>query len=84
MASVINPQYTNGTNLREWPLDVTEDLIRRRRFYKEEFYTTRLRDQAELWLQISLFIYNTKEEVNKLIFHLKRIIKEPKLLVSLT
>lgn len=59
MASVINPRYANGTNLREWPLDVTEDLIRRRRFYKEEFYTTRLRDQAELWLRISLFIYNT-------------------------
>ena len=59
MASVINPQYANGTNLREWPLDVTEDLIRRRRFYKEEFYTTRLRDQAEFWFRISLFIYNT-------------------------
>ena len=59
MASVINPQYADGTNLREWPLDVTEDLIRRRRFYKEEFYTTRLRDQAEFWFRISLFIYNT-------------------------
>jgi len=39
---------------------------------------------VEVAIRISLFIYNTKEEVNKLIFHLKRIIKEPKLLVPLT
>ena len=58
-APIINPQYANANNLREWPLDVTEALIRRRCFYKEDFYTTRLRDQVELWLQISNFIYNT-------------------------
>jgi hypothetical protein len=58
-APIINSQYANANNLREWPLDVTEALIRRRRFYKEDFYTTRLRDQAELWLRISNYIYNT-------------------------
>ena len=58
-APIINPQYANANNLREWPLDVTEALIRRRHFYKEDFYTTRLRDQVKLWLQISNFIYNT-------------------------
>ena len=31
----------------------------RKRFYKEDFYITRLRDQAKLWLRISNFIYNT-------------------------
>jgi len=56
---IINPQYANATNLREWPLDITEALIRCRRFYKEDFYTTRLRDQVELWLRISNYIYNT-------------------------
>jgi cysteine desulfurase/selenocysteine lyase len=36
---------------------------------------------VEAAIRISLFIYNTKEDINKLVFHLKRIIKEPELSV---
>lgn len=39
---------------------------------------------VETAIRISLFIYNTREDINKLIFHLKRIIQEPKLLVPLS
>ena len=35
-------------------------------------------------IRISLFIYNTKEDIDKLIFHLKNIIKKPELLVPLS
>ncbi|CAI2196608.1 8600_t:CDS:2, partial [Funneliformis geosporum] len=38
---------------------------------------------VEAALRISLFIYNTKEEVDKLTLHLKKIMQEPKLLVPL-
>jgi len=38
---------------------------------------------VESAIRISLFIYNTKEDINKLIYYLKKIIAEPKLLVSL-
>lgn len=38
----------------------------------------------ESTIRISLFIYNTKEDIDKLIFHLKNIIKKPELLVPLS
>jgi len=38
---------------------------------------------TESAIRISLFIYNTKKEIDKLIYHLKNIIKDPKLLVPL-
>jgi Myb/SANT-like DNA-binding domain len=58
-APVINPNHIDTNNLREWPLDATEGLIRRRFYYKEEFFARRVRDQAELWVRISNHIYNT-------------------------
>ena len=57
-APTINPQYANRNNLREWPLDATKALIKRRRFYRQDFYTTRLQDQAQLWIRISNYIFN--------------------------
>jgi cysteine desulfurase/selenocysteine lyase len=39
---------------------------------------------TESAIRISLFIYNTKEDIDKLIFHLKNVIKEPELLVPLS
>ena len=39
---------------------------------------------VEAAIRISLFIYNTKEDIDKLIYHLKKIIKEPELLVPLS
>jgi len=58
-APIINPLYASHNNLWEWPLNATEGLIKRRCFYKEEFFTTRLQDQGELWILISNFIFNT-------------------------
>jgi len=40
-------------------LDATESLIRRRRFYREDFFSTRQRDQVEIWTRISNHIFNT-------------------------
>lgn len=39
---------------------------------------------VESAIRISLFIYNDKEEVDKLIYHLKKIIEEPELLFPLS
>jgi len=58
-APIINSLYTSHNNLQEWPLNATEGLIKHRCFYKEEFFTTRLWDQRELWILISNFIFNT-------------------------
>ena len=57
-ARTIDPLHTDRRTLREWPLDATESLIKRRRFYRDEFFTSRLRDQAEIWTRISNHIYN--------------------------
>jgi len=35
-------------------------------------------------IRISLFIYNNEDDVDKLIFHLNNIIKEPELLINLS
>ena len=58
MAAIINPRYTNRNNLREWPLDVTEGLIKRRRFYKNDFFNMRLQEQRPIWTRISNFLFN--------------------------
>ena len=57
-APIINPLHTDRRNLREWPLDATDSLIKRRHFYQDEFFALRLRDQAEIWTRISNHIYN--------------------------
>lgn len=59
MAVNLNPLHVNRNNLREWPLDATEGLIRRRRHYQENFRTTRIQRQGDLWQRISNYIYNT-------------------------
>ena len=40
MAANLNPAYVSRNNLRQWPIDATEGLIRRRRFYHEDFRNT--------------------------------------------
>src|SRR6185369_1108453 len=39
---------------------------------------------VESAIRISFFIYNTKDDIDKLIFSLKNIIKKPELLIPLT
>lgn len=39
---------------------------------------------VESAIRISLFIYNAKDDIDKLIYHLKNIIKEPEILVPLS
>jgi cysteine desulfurase / selenocysteine lyase len=38
---------------------------------------------VESAIRISLFIYNNKDDIKKLIYYLKKVIKEPKLLIDL-
>lgn len=58
-APIINPLHTDRRNLREWPLNATDSLIKRRRLYRDDFFASRLRDQAEIWTRISNHIFNT-------------------------
>lgn len=58
MDTNLNPLHEDRTNLRQWPLDATEGLIRRRRLYQEQFRATRIQRQVELWRRISNFLYN--------------------------
>jgi hypothetical protein len=55
---VINTTYQNNNNLRSWPIDATEALIRRRRHYHERFINTRIQQQGTLWTNISNHLYN--------------------------
>lgn len=59
MAVNLNPLYVDRNNLREWPFNATEGLIRQRRHYQECFRMTRTQQQGELWWRISNYIYNT-------------------------
>jgi hypothetical protein len=58
MAANLNPAYVSRNNLRQWPIDATEGLIRRRRFYHEDFRNTAIQRQRPLWTRISNFIFN--------------------------
>jgi cysteine desulfurase / selenocysteine lyase len=39
--------------------------------------------RVESAIRISLFIYNNKNDIKKLIYHLKKVIKEPELMIDL-
>ena len=58
MAATLNPAYVSRNNLRQWPIDATEGLIRRRRFYHEDFRNTAIQRQRPLWNRISNLIFN--------------------------
>jgi hypothetical protein len=58
MAATLNPAYVSRNRLRQWPDDATEGLIRRRRFYQEEFRVTAIQRQRRLWTRISNHIFN--------------------------
>jgi hypothetical protein len=58
MAATLNPTHVSRNNLRQWPNDATEGLIRRRRFYQEDFRKTALQRQRPLWNRISNHIFN--------------------------
>jgi hypothetical protein len=56
--ATLNTLHVDRNNLRQWPLDATEGLIRRRRLYHDQFRTTAIQRQRELWIRISNYIYN--------------------------
>jgi hypothetical protein len=55
---VLNTNYQDNNNLRSWPLDATEALIRHRCHYHDQFIETRIQNQGTLWWYISNHIYN--------------------------
>jgi len=57
-APVLNTNYQDNNNLRSWPMDATEALIRRRRYYHNRFIETRVQNQGTLWQYISNHIFN--------------------------
>ena len=58
MAATLNLTYVSRNRLRQWPDDAIEGLIRRRRFYQEEFRVTAIQRQRWLWTRISNHIFN--------------------------
>ena len=44
-APVLNTNYQDNNNLRSWPMDATETLIRHRRYYHNQFIDTHVVDQ---------------------------------------
>lgn len=55
---VLNRNHQDNNNLRTWPMNATEALIRRRRFYHDRFIETRIQNQVNLWQRISDHLFN--------------------------